>query len=54
MIYMNKLFLSRTATKTVIISRSIIEFGRKIILATSVSRCSSENNWTELLHVHRL
>ena len=36
MIHMNKLFLSRTATKTVIISRSIIEFGRKIILATSV------------------
>lgn len=35
MIHMNKLFLSRTATKTVIISRSMIEFGCKIILAIS-------------------
>lgn len=35
MIHMNKLFLSRTATKTVIISRSVIEFGCKIILAIS-------------------
>ena len=35
MIYMNKLFLSRTATKTVIISRSMIEFGCKIIVAIS-------------------
>lgn len=35
MIYMNNLFLSRTATKTVIISRSMIEFGCKIILAIS-------------------
>ena len=35
MIYMNKLFLSLTVTKTVIVSRSMIEFGCKIILATS-------------------
>ena len=35
MIYMNKLFLSRTATKTVIISRSMIEFGCKSIPAIS-------------------
>ena len=35
MIHMNKLFLSRTATKTVIISRSMIEFGCKITLAIS-------------------
>ena len=35
MIYMNKLFLSRSATKTVIISRSMIEFGCKSILAIS-------------------
>ena len=35
MIYMNKLFMSRTATKTVIISCSMIEFGCKIILAIS-------------------
>ena len=32
---MNKLFLSLTVTKTVIVSRSMIEFGCKIILATS-------------------
>ena len=32
---MNKLFLSLTVTKTVIVSRSMIEFGCKIILASS-------------------
>lgn len=41
--------------KTVIVSRSMIEFGCKIILATSACHgVRVKSNWTELLHVHRL